>query len=57
MVKVGHNYGRKVLCPLCQLHNDDQQGLLDCVVLKINCKELYNRKNETYENNYVSWFR
>ena len=50
MVKVGHNYGKKILCPLCQLHNDDQQGLLECVLLKINCKELYNRTNENYEH-------
>ena len=50
MVKVGFNYGRKVLCPLCQLHNDDQQGLLKCVLIKLNCKELYIKKDEKYEN-------
>ena len=50
MVKVGYNYGRKVVCPLCGLHNDDQSGLLECVILKMNCKELYNKKNEKYED-------
>ena len=50
MVKVGHNFGRKVLCPLCKLHSDDQKGLLECVLLKLNCKELYNRMNEKYDD-------
>ena len=50
MVKVGFNYGRKVLCPLCYQHNDDQQGLLECVILKMNCKALYNIKDENYEH-------
>ena len=50
MVNVGYNYGRKVLCPICKLHNDDQEGFLTSVLLKINCKELYNKKNEKYED-------
>ena len=50
MVKVGYNFGRKILCPLCGLHSDDQKGLLECMILKINCKELYMKKNEKYED-------
>ena len=50
MVKVGHNFGRKILCPLCGLHSDDQKGLLECMILKINCKELYLKNNKKYED-------
>ena len=38
------------LSQICGLHNDDQSGLLECVILKMNCKELYNKKNEKYED-------
>ena len=32
MTKVGFNFGRKVMCPLCQLHEDNQEGILDCII-------------------------
>ena len=25
MVKVGYNFGRKILCPLCGIHSDDKK--------------------------------
>ena len=50
MVKVGKNFGKNTLCPLCSLHEDDQKGLLNCVILKVNCKELYDKKDQTYQN-------
>ena len=49
MTNVGFNFGNKILCPLCKLENDDQEHLFRCVMIKINCKELYNTE-ETYEN-------
>ena len=50
MTNVGFNYGNKILCPLCKLENDDQEHLFSCVVIKINCKELYRNTEETYTN-------
>ena len=54
MVKVGKNFGKNNVCPLCNLHEDDQRGLLDCIILKLNCKRLYDRKNQTYESIFSS---
>ena len=51
---MGFNYGRKVLCPLCKLHEDNQEGVLNCVVIKLNCKELYAKKDEKYEDIFSS---
>ena len=50
MTKVGYNFGQKRLCPLCSLHIDDQKEMLNCIVLKIESKELYNIKDEKYED-------
>ena len=50
MVKVGKKFGKNTLCPLCSLHEDDQKGLLNCITLKLNCKELYDKQDQTYEN-------
>ena len=54
MVKVGHNFGQKIVCPLCKLHEDSQERILDCVVLKLNCKELYQQKDEKYDHIFSS---
>ena len=54
MLKVGKNFGKNDMCPLCYLHEDDQKGLLNCVILKLNCKELYDRKEESYEDIFSS---
>ena len=54
MVKVGHNFGQKIVCPLCKLHEDSQERIIDCVVLKLNCKELYQQKDEQYDHIFSS---
>ena len=46
MTNVGHNFGNKVKCPLCKLGNDDQEHLFKCVIIKINCEELYKNTEE-----------
>ena len=50
MVKVGHNYGKRTKCPLCKLKDDTQEHLFQCVVLKLNCSELYNAQDEKYQD-------
>ena len=50
MTKVGYNFGKKVPCPLCKIHEDSQEKILDCIILKINCEELYQQKDEKYED-------
>ena len=54
MTKVGYNFGKKRLCPLCSLHIDNQEEMLDCIILKIECKELYNIKDEKYDDIFSS---
>ena len=54
MTKVGFNFGRKVTCPLCQLHDDNQEGILECIILKLRCKELYMKTNEEQYPNLFS---
>ena len=50
MTKVGYNYGKKVLCPLCLNHEDSQEEMLECVILKLQCKELYQKNDEKYDD-------
>ena len=41
MIKVGHNYGNKQICPLCQDPDtdDSQTHLINCDVLKEECQD------------------
>ena len=50
MTKVGNNYGKKSLCPLCMSHEDNQEKMLECVILKLQCKELQQISDEKYED-------
>ena len=50
MTKVGYNFGKKVLCPLCLNHEDNQEEMLECVILKLQCKELYQKDDEKYDD-------
>ena len=50
MTKVGYNFGKKVLCPLCLNHEDSQEEMLECVILKLQCKELYQKNDEKYDD-------
>ena len=37
MINVGHNYGRKVTCPLGCQNDDRQQHITQCNVIKQSC--------------------
>ena len=51
MVNVGHNYGNKTSCKICNLEEDDsQEHIFDCIVLKIKCPELFNMTDEKYDD-------
>ena len=52
MINVGHNYGKKVKCPICKIQKEDdtQEHLFKCVILKLNCPELYKSQEEKYED-------
>ena len=45
MIKVGHNYGNKQICPLCQDPDtdDSQTHLINCEVLKEECQDIKNK--------------
>ena len=46
MLKVKWNFGEKVLCPLCNLHEDKQEYLLECVMIKIRSPDIVANKNK-----------
>ena len=51
MINVGHNYGRKIPCPICKLNiGDTQNHMFNCIIMKISCKELYNNIETKYED-------
>ena len=52
MTNVGHNFGRKVACPLCNSGNDDQEHLFNCIIIKLNNANLYKSTEEKYEDIY-----
>ena len=55
MIETPDNYGRDVPCRLCYLARDEMSHVLDCVVLKLACPELYLNSdvsiNDAYEGN------
>ena len=52
MLNVANNYGRKDQCPLCKINQDSQQHLIECLIIKITCPEIYNNVNIRYEDLY-----
>ena len=55
MIRVGHNYGRKVSCPICQTNESDtQEHMFNCVVLKLLSSELYHMIDLKYADIYSS---
>ena len=53
MITVGYNFGRKVHCPLCKSDiGDTQEHMLNCVIMKIACQQLYNINDEKPEDIY-----
>ena len=55
MIETPDNYGRDVPCRLCYLARDEMSHILDCIVLKLACPELYRNSdvsiNDAYEGN------
>ena len=55
MIETPDNYGRDVPCRLCYLARDEMSHVLDCIVLKLACPELYRNSdvsiNDAYEGN------
>ena len=55
MIRVGHNYGRKVSCPICQTNeSDSQEHMFNCVVMKLLSSELYHMIDLKYTDIYSS---
>ena len=49
MLNVGENFGKKGPCPLCNLKEDTQSHLLDCIIVKMECPEIVeNKENCSY---------
>ena len=44
MLNVKSNFGEKSACPLCHMKEDDQSHLLDCLVIKLECPQVFENK-------------
>ena len=54
MLNVKHNYGIKGPCPLCSIRNDEQSHLLECLVIKLECPEVFENKDNCVYNDIFS---
>ena len=52
MLKVFHNFGQKIKCPLCKTEEDDQKHFIECLILKISCPEILNNTEIKYTDLY-----
>ena len=50
MLNVAYNFGNKTKCPLCKIGEDDQKHLIECIVIKLNCHEIYYNTDSQYED-------
>ena len=51
MINVGHNYGRKIACPLCKSDiGDTQEHMYKCIIMKISCQELFRNTETKYDD-------
>ena len=51
MLNVKSNFGDKSQCPLCNMKEDNQSHLLDCTIIKLECPDLFeNKENCLYED-------
>jgi len=50
MVEVGHNFGKKNECPLCMNEDDKQNHLMECVIIKVSSKKVFNNEKAKYED-------
>ena len=51
MLKVGDNFGKKEeLCPLCLIAKNDQKHIIDCLVVKLQCKQISENKDILYSH-------
>ena len=49
MIKVGDNFGNKnEHCPLCLMEKNNQVHILDCIVVKFQCREVFNDTKSVY---------
>ena len=53
MVKVAHNYGNKIVCPICTSKEDDtQEHLFKCLTVKLNNSQVFHMQGVKYEDIY-----
>ena len=49
MIRVGDNFGNKnENCPLCLIEKNNQSHIIDCVVIKFQCSEVFNNTESVY---------
>ena len=50
MLPVGYNFGQKIPCFACEMSEDTDRHLLQCVVLKMACPDLMENSESVYED-------
>ena len=55
MLNVKWNFGDKSMCPLCNVKEDQQEHLLECILIKVRCPKLMENRNQCkYSDIYSS---
>ena len=50
MLPVGYNFGQKIPCFACEISEDTDRHLLQCVVLKMSCNDLIENTEYVYDD-------
>ena len=50
MLPVGFNFGQKITCFACEMSEDTDRHLLECVVLKMACPDLMENTKSIFED-------
>ena len=54
-LNVKWNFGDKSMCPLCNVKEDQQEHLLECILIKVRCPKLMENRNQCkYSDIYSS---
>ena len=50
MLPVAYNFGQKIPCFACEISEDTDRHLLQCVVLKMSCTDLIENTEYVYDD-------
>ena len=54
MLPVGFNFGQKKPCFACEMSDDTDRHLLECVILKMSCPDIMENIESSFDDIYSS---